>query len=374
MYIYNTLSKIPLIRKRFSSKFLFLAFLGIHVPLVSLIIYMLFDSVYPVSLIRVSVLILLFTVGSTIATLILLNKLMEPLVVAKKSLDNYLVDGKIPELPTHHTDEVGLLLKHIQSTTERLDMLLTEKSDMVDLLSHDLRSPLSRIIALSHLIDLDKEDNKSADVSEYTKMIVDESQNLLMLLEDVLIMLRKAGDNEITFHLTPTSLRSFMEKTISYFELAAQQKKVKYHINIEEGLIVNIEPVMFSQALKNLIGNALKYSDEGKNIYITSIAESKKLLVTIKDEGIGFDPKNKDKIFERFTRANKQGTKGESTTGLGLSLAKKIIEKHGGQLQANSEGVGRGATFTIILPRNNARTHAKGFKLIKVNNPFKKAI
>jgi len=98
------------------------------------------------------------------------------------------------------------------------------------------------------------------------------------------------------------------------------------------------------------------------------------LLLTIKDEGIGFDPKNKDRIFERFTRASKQGTRGESTTGLGLSLARKIIEKHGGQLQANSEGIGCGATFTIIIPRTNARTRAKGFKLIKVINPFKKAI
>ena len=113
------------------------------------------------------------------------------------------------------------------------------------------------------------------------------------------------------------------------------------------------------------MGNAIKFSSDGMNIYIVATQDNDKVILTIRDEGLGFLHADMEQIFDRFTSAGKKGTHGENSIGLGLYLSKKMIEKHDGRLYAQSDGPNKGATFTILLNRL-----ITGKKQLKTDAPF----
>jgi len=291
-----------------------------------------------------SILALASLIMATIITLYLFDQLVTPLRLAKQSLEDYLSNREIPGLPVGYKDEAGNLLSNIQTTITQLDTLISEKSDMIDLLSHDLRSPVGRILSLSNLIKTDDESNKEL----YADYIINECKGLLRMLENILLMLKE--DNK-SFLVANVNLKMLMMDTVSFFDFAAAEKKLKFQVEIDDSIHVNVQPDLFVQAVRNIIGNAVKFSPEGKSITITGLQDEEKVSLTIQDKGLGFQPVDIQRIFDRFTTAGKKGTRGETSTGLGLYLSKKIVEKHGGKLLAESEGIGQGASFTIVLYR-----------------------
>jgi signal transduction histidine kinase len=104
------------------------------------------------------------------------------------------------------------------------------------------------------------------------------------------------------------------------------------------------------EAIDNLISNAIKYSPIGGKIAVVVSHEQKSTIIRIADEGAGLSPEDLGRLFGRFQRLSAKPTAGESSTGLGLSIVKRIIDMHGGEVAANSEGPGQGSTFTVILP------------------------
>jgi signal transduction histidine kinase len=104
------------------------------------------------------------------------------------------------------------------------------------------------------------------------------------------------------------------------------------------------------EAIDNLISNAIKYSPIGGKIAVVVTHEQNTTIIRIADEGAGLSPEDLGRLFGRFQRLSAKPTAGESSTGLGLSIVKRIIDMHGGQVTANSQGPGQGSTFTVILP------------------------
>ncbi|MGB7122260.1 MAG: ATP-binding protein, partial [Bradyrhizobium sp.] len=104
------------------------------------------------------------------------------------------------------------------------------------------------------------------------------------------------------------------------------------------------------EAIDNLISNAIKYSPVGGKISVQVGQESNKIVIRVVDEGAGLSPEDIGRLFGRFQRLSAKPTAGESSTGLGLSIVKRIVDMHGGEVIANSAGPGQGATFTITLP------------------------
>jgi signal transduction histidine kinase len=104
------------------------------------------------------------------------------------------------------------------------------------------------------------------------------------------------------------------------------------------------------EAIDNLISNAIKYSPIGGKISVVVTHESNNTIIRVADEGAGLSPEDLGRLFGRFQRLSAKPTAGESSTGLGLSIVKRIIDMHGGQVNANSPGPGQGSTFTVILP------------------------
>ncbi len=264
--------------------------------------------------------------------------------VGSNHLNKYLISGEIPQLPVHYEDEAGVLLNDIQATITKLDLLLGEKSDMIDLLSHDLRSPVGRIMNLSGLIKTDDDSNKEL----YADYITNECKSLLRILENILLMLK---DDNHSFRMTNVNLKNIIDETVGFFDFALAEKSLSVGMAIDESVHVIVQPELFTQAIRNIIGNAIKFSSDGQTIYISARQDKEQVSLIIQDEGLGFLPADMRKIFNRFTSAGKSGTRGETSVGLGLYLSKKIIERHGGKLTAYSDGINKGATFTIELYR-----------------------
>ena len=239
-------------------------------------------------------------------------------------------------------DEARTLLSNIQETVTHLDAMLAEKNDMIDLLSHDLRSPVNRILGLSNLIKLDAETNNNI----YADYINEECNNLLSVLENILLMLK---EDSRPFNLTRVNLYDLIAETMRFFDFMISEKKLHVAVSIDVSIFISVQKELFIQAVRNIIGNAIKFSPDGMNILISAKEEAGMVSLSVRDEGLGFLPSDMEKIFDRFTSAGKKGTHGESSIGLGLYLSKKMIEKHNGMLYAQSEGINKGATFTIVL-------------------------
>jgi signal transduction histidine kinase len=331
--------------KKYTSKGFLIAAPVVLLALTELAIFFIISFGHiQVSMWMAVVVVLILSAIAIAGVLYLYNRMVKPLQLAKVALNNYVVTQKIPELPTHTTDEAGLLLKKIHATITQLDALNVEKSDMIDLLSHDLRSPVGRIISLSNLIKHDPD----GDISLYADYINNECKGLLRMLENILLMLKE--DNHV-LGMSNVSLEKIITETVSFFDFSLAEKKILLDIDIDPKVVIHVQPDLFTQAVRNILGNAIKFSPEGKTIHLTGKQEMEKISLSIRDEGLGLKPGDAEQIFDRFTKAGKRGTKGEASVGLGLYLSKKIVEKHAGELVAESMGVNKGASFTIILHR-----------------------
>jgi len=140
--IYQGLSNWPFIKKSYPAKFMVLAFIGIHIPLIILSVCIVFN-VFNFSKLSAVLVVLAATLVATIIALYTFYQLLVPLHDSKKALENYLNNKELPKLPEQYTDEAGILMKEIQHTITALDTLIEEKKDVAALLSHDLRTPLT---------------------------------------------------------------------------------------------------------------------------------------------------------------------------------------------------------------------------------------
>lgn len=346
MRIYHTLSQWAPLRRNYSLKFLFVAFLGIHIPLIGIILYLIAQREQSTSAIAIIVTTLLLTLFATVCTLAILNRLLSPLTLASASLDKYIHAHNIPELPTQYTDEVGILLRNIQQTVYTIEDLLEEKKDLVGLVSHDLRSPVTKIDGLTQILLIDP-----SAAPEIAPKIIEICRQQSELLNSILNLLRHDNDwHPPQTDLQEVPLKKLTDQSLNQFDLYISQKQLNLAVNIPEHLAVNVNPDTFREALKNLIHNAIKFSFRKGTIHIDAVTTEAHTVLTIRDFGMGLEPKDCERIFDRFTSVGKTGTENEPTTGLGLYLSRKIVQKHGGLLTVSSAGKNQGCTFTISLP------------------------
>lgn len=345
MKVYKFLSTIAPVRGKYASKFLLVVCPLILIAVIDLVVIFLVSTGQLTMSLKVIVTVLaLLTALAVWAILRMFDSLIQPLCLANEALEKYISSHEIPDLPTEYQDEAGLLMSDIQRTITKLDTLLVEKSDMIDLLSHDLRSPVARIQSISNLLQTDDETDKKL----YADYITNECKGLLRMLENILLMLK---EDSHAFNLNNVSLKQLISETVSFFDFAIAEKNLVMKIDIDDYITIHVQPDLFRQAVRNIIGNAIKFSPDGKSVSIIGKQEVDKISLSIKDEGLGFKPGDIKNIFDRFTVAGKKGTHGETSTGLGLYLSKKIVEKHGGKLIADSKGINTGASFTIVLHR-----------------------
>lgn len=345
MKLYHNLSQISFLKKSYAFKFLFVAFIGIHIPLIGILFFVLYynHSISPTSILVFS---LIMTLLATLITLLVLNQLIKPISIASKSLDDYRNNRKLSLLPTEYTDEAGLLLCNIQESIYEAESFINEKQDLIYMLSHDLKNFAGNPQGLAKLII---SENPSDSIRQLAELICESTNLQFRYIENFIKLLQEQdrvvkNNQEIRTIVFP-SILPFINKQV---EQRLIEKNIKLSISLElvEAKLV-LDEGLLVQVLVNLISNAIKFSYFDSEIKVRIYNENSKLIITVTDKGIGFDKNQIEELFKKFTTMSRLGTANESSTGIGLYLCKKIIEKNKGTLNAISEGKNKGAEFRI---------------------------
>ncbi|SHG44925.1 Signal transduction histidine kinase [Flavobacterium segetis] len=347
MKLYRNLSKIKFLKKSYAFKFLFVAFIGIHIPLIGMLFFVLYGS-ENISTQTILFFALIMTLLATAATLYFLKQLIKPIETASKALDNYRNERKVPAMPAQFQDEAGLLMSNIQKSILENEQFISDKQDLIYLLSHDFKNFTGNSQGLAQLI---LAENATEIVQEYAQLILESTNQQFTFIE---IFIKLIRDEE---EISNRSLRTNIIYLPAVFDLVKNQlnqKLVSKNIKlistiISDEVTLYIDQDLLVRVLINLVDNAIKFSFPESEIQLKFSNENEKFIFSVSDSGIGFNPRNKEELYKKFTSRSRVGTANEPSTGIGLYLCKKIVEKYKGNLSLESEGINQGAKFSITF-------------------------
>jgi len=238
-----------------------------------------------------------------------------------------------------------LELKHAR---ERLREMNDEKNEFMGIVAHDLRSPLGTIKGFSDLL-LDDPEMARGEREDFTRRISDTAARMSEMVQNLLDA-NRIERGEMKLDLAPTELSALLGGVVAAYRPRAAAKQQTLHLQNEAAaLTVAADPSVLAQVLENLVSNAVKYSPPGKNIFARLKKLPDAVRCEVQDEGPGLSAEDQKKLFGKFARLSAKPTGGEHSTGLGLSIVKKMVEAMNGQVWCESE-LGRGATFVVQLP------------------------
>lgn len=238
--------------------------------------------------------------------------------------------------------------KALQVQNEELIELDGEKNHLIGIVAHDLKSPLSQIDGLIELMKFDME-TFSSEQKEYISMIQNSIKKQEELITQILD-LNALESQTSNLNIQPLNISKLVKEGAERFELTAKKKNITLEVGTEEELFANVDETYFGQILQNLISNAVKFSPKDKTIKIFIVESERNLAIHIKDEGPGLNENDMKKLFGRFQKLSARPTGGEHSTGLGLSIVKKMVEDMKGDVHCESV-FGEGADFIITLPK-----------------------
>jgi len=250
-------------------------------------------------------------------------------------------------------DRLERLERALRKANQELQSLNQLKNKFLGMAAHDLRNPLVSIGGFTQLM-LDGDFGPvTEDQKEFLALIKDTSYDMLNLVNDLLdISVIESG--KLDLNLKPGSLKDLITKRLRIIGPVAEKKEIIIHEALAHIPEVVFDSNRISQAIDNLISNAVKFSPPGSNIYVILAEEDQRAKFSVRDEGPGIPVEEQSKLFGEFQPLSTQPTGGEKSTGLGLSITKKIVEAHGGSIGAQSQ-VGAGSTFIILLPLGDSQ-------------------
>jgi len=264
-------------------------------------------------------------------------------VISKDGQRIFIASSVVPLLDPDGQVVGAMIAFRDVSAEKELDHM---KSGFISMVSHELRSPLSHIIASTELI---REANLRSDQQQDLLNIIHAQSNRLnkFVAQILDVSLLEAGT--VKAEQKPVALKSVIQQTTEAFEIRAPTHR--FEITVPEGPIVVLgDESKIQTVLDNLLENAVDYSPKGSRVSIEVSDRDKELVISIIDEGIGISDKQLERIFERFHRVNASDDQEQYGYGLGLYISKRLIEIQGGSIWAESE-VGRGSRFSFSLPK-----------------------
>jgi len=222
------------------------------------------------------------------------------------------------------------------------------KSDFVSTISHEFKSPLSSIRQLAEMLQSGRVPSENRR-QEYYDVLVEQSERLSLLIDNILDF-AKIEEGRKIFDFQIVDIGLLLKEIVSVIQDQVRHKDFVIHVEIEKSLPpIRADRESLTQAITNLIDNAVKYSGDSRKIIVRAYAVDQYLIFTVKDFGIGIRKEEIDKVFERFYRGGDELTRTVKGSGLGLTLVKQIIEAHHGEITVESSP-GRGSTFTVRIP------------------------
>ena len=273
------------------------------------------------------------------------------------AFDNVLLYEQIQEANTRLEERVATRTRELTSANrrlaaqwERLRRANAFKSEILGKVAHDLKNPLGVIMGRSEMLtDLVTAQSAPAAVGTQAKHILDSAQRLLDMV-DSLLADAMADALDISIRREPVDVSVLVAEVVDASRPLIERKKQDIAVTVPGKLTVSGDQDRLREAIDNLISNAVKFHPPGGSIAVSVARDGNDAVIGVGDNGPGLSPEDMSRVFGRFQRLSAKPTAGESSTGLGLSIAKRIIELHGGKIAALSPGPGHGTTFTISLP------------------------
>ena len=244
-------------------------------------------------------------------------------------------------------DELGELAHSFNRMARALEKTEQRRLELIGNVAHELRTPLTGIhVLMEGLID----GLVPGDLSTYVDMQREVAR--LQRLVDDLQQLSRAEAGQLRFDFQSIDPSKLLRDAADRLRPQFEDKDVRLSLHVPATLPeVRADPDRLTQVVFNLLGNALQYTEKGGEVSIRVADETEHLRVTVIDTGIGIAPDDLPYVFERFYRVDKSRSRAGGGSGIGLTIARHIVEAHGGVIEASSSGKGQGSTFTFTMPR-----------------------
>ena len=241
------------------------------------------------------------------------------------------------------------LFREIEDKSAQLEVATQHKSEFLANMSHELRTPLNAVIGFSEVLLERMFGDLNPKQDEYLQDILSSGRHLLSLINDILDLSKiEAGRMEL--ELTTFDLPVALDNALTLVRERATRHGIRLDLAVDDrvGAVVGDERKI-KQVILNLLSNAVKFTPEGGRVTVRALPAGDAVEVAVSDTGIGIAPEDREAIFEEFRQVGSDYARKREGTGLGLTLARKFVELHGGTIRVESE-VGRGSTFTVALP------------------------
>jgi signal transduction histidine kinase len=249
-----------------------------------------------------------------------------------------------------HNARLVKALRDAYTEIQGADLL---KTNFLALASHELRTPLGIIIGYSTFL----QEESAGELSDHAKQVLDAAMQMRALV-DAMTNLNMLRSKEMVMHRVMVPIQLILRGAYSEVETLAEAKSHKVNLNLPETpLPVKCDPEKLTSAFVNLLDNAVRFTPEGGTITINAVLKpGGDMLVSIQDTGIGIEPGELRKIFNEFYQAEPHTTRKYGGMGIGLPIAKGLVEAHGGRVWAESAGLGKGSIFKVLLPKISTST------------------
>jgi signal transduction histidine kinase len=231
---------------------------------------------------------------------------------------------------------------------EKLLQLNDDKDRFISILSHDLKSPFNTLVGFSNVLKEDVRKLSIEQIEEIANDINKSARTTYNLLEEILVWAR-AQQGKFPFNPQRVNLLNICNYVVEIHEPNANSKGIDLKCSVHDGIFIMADSDMLKTVLRNLVSNAIKFTNDRGTIVINAVRNSDHIIISVSEDGVGIKPESLSKLFNISQVVSTQGTANESGTGLGLLLCKEFVEKHGGKIWAESE-YGKGSKFSFTIP------------------------
>ncbi len=258
-------------------------------------------------------------------------------------------DSDLYEQLTRMNNEMANMQRELAKKNVVLERMNEEKNRLMGSVAHDLRSPASIVIMAGKSLRSLLEGRLRPPEERLLDAVVDYGEFMVSLIDDLVdLSVIEAGKLELKRE--PLDLASLVDKVVGFNRFLSGQKGIELRTSGEgDEVVVEADAVKVEQVLNNLLSNAVKFSHPGTAVTVEVSSSGDYATVAVRDQGQGIPEEELKDLFKPFATTSVKGTAGEKSSGLGLAIARRIVEAHGGRMWAESE-VGRGSTFFFTLP------------------------
>jgi signal transduction histidine kinase len=240
---------------------------------------------------------------------------------------------------------------HDMAERKRMENALRDatraRDEFLATVSHELRTPMTSILGWAQLM-------KVMNIEPELRVAVEQIElaaKAQAAIVDDLIDISKAITGKLRLHVDTIDVVSVLDEAMRFVETTAAAKKIEIVRSIDcADPMLQGDRGRLHQVLWNLLSNAIKFTPEGGRVDVSLHCNSEKLTVSVRDTGIGIAPGFLPSVFDRFSQQSAAESRQHGGLGLGLAIAKQLVEMHGGTIAAHSDGIGKGATFTVVIP------------------------